>query len=152
MENMIKPSHYAKKHNLSKEEVYIQIKQGLLPFKTIEGQTYILEDAITEQKEPTTLLPVDIQNVTFVTPKPTITECEKLLEAKNETIEILKTALNSLKESNQQLLETIKEEFELLKITLDTMQQHDSFQKTITQQKQAKRLESWISTRNTEIL
>ena len=107
MENLIKPVDYAKKMGISRQAVYAKIKKGVLPSRNVGGKIYIvLEEPeeggtlpVTEEKEPAT------GGESF----------QALLEAKEETISVLKETIRDLKETNQMITSTLRSEVELLK-------------------------------------
>ncbi len=119
MEKLMKPAEYAKELGISRQAVYAKIKRGILTAKSVEGKLYILVDNTTAietskptqeaKAKPTTSRPVS----------PTVQSNQKeykaLLQAKDETIAVLKGTVKDLKKSNKQISTTLKGEIDLLK-------------------------------------
>ncbi|WP_456393232.1 DUF3972 domain-containing protein [Nitratifractor sp.] len=106
MENLIKPVDYAKKMGISRQAVYAQIKKGILPSRSVGGKIYIVEQG---QSRPQGKKSGE---------GPDLKEGEKiraLLEAKEETIAVLKETIRDLKETNRMITSTLRSEVELLK-------------------------------------
>ncbi len=103
MENLIKPVDYAAKMGISRQAVYAKIKKGLLPSKNVGGKIYVIEtvEDAQERNDPSTAKKPD--------------ETQKLLEAKDETISVLKETIRDLKETNRMITTTLRSEVELLK-------------------------------------
>lgn len=116
MEKLMKPAEYAQELGISRQAVYAKIKRGILKAKDVEGKLYIVVDKTkTEENDKNT-------TSTSVKPKaPTrkasqdTTDYKALLEAKDETISVLKGTVKDLKKSNKQISTTLKGEIDLLK-------------------------------------
>ena len=118
MEKLMKPAEYAKELGISRQAVYAKIKRGILIAKNVDGKLYIVVDRQTSKEENTK----DIsRNPKTVSPKPAPAkqnvpkEYRALLEAKDETISVLKGTVKDLKKSNKQISTTLKGEIDLLK-------------------------------------
>ena len=109
MQQLVKPSEYAKMHGLSRQSVYAKIKRGTLPSRKIDGRYYVIvaSDIESEVDKPTT--EETIERVSL------IDEYREVLSAKDETIEVLKAAIEDLKEANAQITQTLQQEITLLK-------------------------------------
>lgn len=120
MEKLMKPAEYAKELGISRQAVYAKIKRGALTAKNVEGKLYIVVDNTTENE---TSKPAPAQE-----PKKPITakaaplstensqkDYKALLEAKDETIAVLKGTVKDLKKSNKQISTTLRSEIDLLK-------------------------------------
>jgi len=107
MSRLIKPTLYAKEHNISRQAVYAKIKKGLLPSKTVDGKIYILlpEENPATQQPPAPSTPQEERPP----------EVAALLSSKDETIAILKENIQDLKATNQEINSTLRGEIELLK-------------------------------------
>jgi len=108
----MKPAEYAKELGISRQAVYAKIKRGILQSKSVEGKLYIVVDNDKIPKETKTM-----QNTTGK-PKQKSTNIEEykaLLDAKDETIAVLKETVLDLKESNNQISTTLRGEIDLLK-------------------------------------
>ena len=114
----MKPAEYAKELGISRQAVYAKIKRGILTAKNVDGKLYIVVDnsskteeniVKTETNKPKTVRPAaaSSQNRTK--------DYESLLEAKDETISVLKGTVKDLKKSNKQISTTLKGEIDLLK-------------------------------------
>jgi len=114
----MKPAEYAKELGISRQAVYAKIKRGILIAKNVDGKLYIVVDTQTSKEEnakdissnPKTVSPKQApakQNVSK--------EYRALLEAKDETISVLKGTVKDLKKSNKQISTTLKGEIDLLK-------------------------------------
>lgn len=168
MEKLMKPAEYAKELGISRQAVYAKIKRGILTAKDVEGKLYIVVDSDSEQKTSTPQV--------STSPKPqsnaskqhstvkTLQEYKQLLEAKNETIAVLKGTVEDLKESNRQMSSTLKGEIDLLKAAfsemkslythrIDQMKLEQSIKSEevldakVKEPKQAKVLEEWVSSK-----
>ncbi len=106
MSRLIKPTVYAKEHNISRQAVYAKIKKGILPSKRIEGKIYIIQEEQSRppspSQEPQERLP---EHVDF----------QELLASKDETIAVLKESIQDLKATNHEINTTLRGEIELLK-------------------------------------
>ncbi|PHS37587.1 MAG: hypothetical protein COB07_10430 [Sulfurovum sp.] len=118
MEKLMKPAEYAQELGISRQAVYAKIKRGILTAKNVDGKLYIVVDKIS--KEETTSVPKE----TTVKPSPKVNSSESqndvknykaLLEAKDETISVLKGTVKDLKKSNKQISTTLKGEIDLIK-------------------------------------
>ena len=112
----MKPAEYAQELGISRQAVYAKIKRGILKAKNVEGKLYIVVDKAQEttQNKPKTSTSVKPK----VTTKSTQAEgkdYKALLEAKDETISVLKGTVKDLKKSNKQISTTLKGEIDLLK-------------------------------------
>ncbi|SFO97106.1 DUF3972 domain-containing protein [Hydrogenimonas thermophila] len=114
MQQLIKPSEYAQMHGLSRQSVYAKIKRGTLPARKIDGRYYVIvatniESEIDEPKEKTVNEEEKIEHVSL------IDEYREIIKAKDETIAVLKSSIEDLKEANKQITKTLQEEIALLK-------------------------------------
>ncbi|WP_201352125.1 DUF3972 domain-containing protein [Hydrogenimonas urashimensis] len=109
MQQLVKPSEYAKMHGLSRQSVYAKIKRGTLPSRKIDGRYYVIvaSDIESEVDKPT--MEEKIEQVSL------IDEYREIVRAKDETIEVLKAAIEDLKEANAQITQTLQQEITLLK-------------------------------------
>jgi polyhydroxyalkanoate synthesis regulator phasin len=107
MGRLIKPAEYAKESGISRQAVYAKIKKGLLRAKKIDGQMFIELDSSVDisSKE---------QNSKVAS--------KDLIEAKDETIRVLKETIADLKSTNNLIVGTLKSEVELLKEAFNEMQ------------------------------
>jgi len=108
----MKPAEYAQELGISRQAVYAKIKRGILQSKSVEGKLYIVVDSATEHVETKPI------QTTPKKPKQQVTNLQDykaLLEAKDETIAVLKETVVDLKESNKQISTTLKGEIDLLK-------------------------------------
>jgi predicted DNA-binding protein YlxM (UPF0122 family) len=121
MEELVKPSEYAKELGISRQAVYAKIKKGILNAKEIEGQLYIIRG---EEKEATLSSshssPSRVKRTTTSQrnskfTQETITHYQTLLESKDETIDVLKGTVKDLKKSNKHISKTLRGEVNLLK-------------------------------------
>ncbi len=121
MEKMMKPTEYAKELGISRQAVYAKIKRGILTAKNVDGKLYIMVDNINkEDKTPVQETSVKSRTSTPVktnsTSSQTVTkEYKALLDAKDETISVLKGTVKDLKKSNKQISTTLRGEIDLLK-------------------------------------
>lgn len=111
MEKLVKPAEYAQELGISRQAVYAKIKRGILVSKHVEGKLYIVVDSETSHKEskPTTTTSAKPRQDTGMK------DYKSLLEAKDETIAVLKETVVDLKESNKQISTTLRGEIDLLK-------------------------------------
>lgn len=122
MEKMMKPAEYANELGISRQAVYAKIKRGILTAKNVEGKLYIIvdNDAKNESKpmEKETLVKtkpaVSTKTPSLETTTP-VKDYKALLQAKDETISVLKGTVKDLKKSNKQISSTLKGEIDLLK-------------------------------------
>ena len=98
MQQLMKPAEYAQKMGIARQAVYAKIKKGLLNSKSVDGKLYIVLEKSNNKKE-----------------SPKTTDIYDLLEAKDETISVLKSTIDDLKESNEQITTTLRGEIDLLK-------------------------------------
>ena len=116
----MKPAEYAKELGISRQAVYAKIKRGILTAKNVEGKLYIVIDSSTDETTvettPTETAPQTKSTpVSQVAPKADNRDYKALLEAKDETISVLKGTVKDLKKSNKQISTTLKGEIDLLK-------------------------------------
>jgi len=112
----MKPAEYAKELGISRQAVYAKIKRGILTSKNVEGKLYIVVDN-TQEKETTQSKrdnPTK-SKVTTATKTEESKDYKSLLEAKDETIKVLKGTVKDLKKSNKQISTTLRGEIDLLK-------------------------------------
>ena len=120
MEKLMKPAEYAKELGISRQAVYAKIKRGILTAKNVEGKLYIVIDSSTDETTvettPQETAPqVKSTPVSQTVPKADNRDYKALLEAKDETISVLKGTVKDLKKSNKQISTTLKGEIDLLK-------------------------------------
>ncbi len=112
MEKLMKPAEYAKELGISRQAVYAKIKKGILTSKNVEGKLYIVVDKVNttepvnRAKNTTTKVQVETSSGK---------DYKALLQAKDETISVLKETVVDLKESNKQISSTLRSEIDLLK-------------------------------------
>ncbi|WP_456450911.1 DUF3972 domain-containing protein [Hydrogenimonas sp.] len=110
MQQLVKPSEYAKMHGLSRQSVYAKIKRGTLPSRKIDGRYYVIvADNIEKESDNAPAVNEKIEHVSL------IDEYREILKAKDETIEVLKASIEDLKEANAQITQTLQQEITLLK-------------------------------------
>lgn len=116
MEKLMKPAEYAQELGVSRQAVYAKIKRGILKAKNVEGKLYIVVDKSehNQAEKSTKRAPVAPQNTTTLKQNRQ-EEYKSLLDAKDETISVLKGTIKDLKKSNKQISKTLKGEIELLK-------------------------------------
>jgi len=116
MEKLMKPAEYAQELGISRQAVYAKIKRGILRAKNVEGKLYIVLDK-NDKRETTKPVTSSIEKPKTVNTSPTsgIKDYKALLEAKDETISVLKGTVKDLKKSNKQISSTLKGEIDLLK-------------------------------------
>jgi len=112
MEKLMKPAEYAKELGISRQAVYAKIKRGILTSKNVEGKLYIVVDNAKKTKEPTSDKKAPLASKSEA--KET-QDYKSLLQAKDETISVLKETVCDLKESNKQISTTLRSEIDLLK-------------------------------------
>ncbi len=121
MEKLMKPAEYAKELGISRQAVYAKIKRGILTAKSVEGKLYIVVDNTTQNgiSKPTQEVKKTITSkTTSVSATPSQRDqkdYKALLEAKDETIAVLKGTVKDLKKSNKQISTTLRSEIDLLK-------------------------------------
>ena len=112
----MKPAEYAKELGISRQAVYAKIKRGILTSKNVEGKLYIVVDNTKEnetiQRKEDNLTK---SKVTTSTKTEEHKDYKSLLEAKDETIKVLKGTVKDLKKSNKQISTTLRGEIDLLK-------------------------------------
>ncbi len=114
MSRLIKPSEYAKECGVSRQAIYAKIKKGLLKAKKVDGQIFIeLDSSVT----------IDNKNNQTSKNTPNTESHKDLLQAKDETINILKNTIKDLKDTNNLIVGTLKGEVDLLKEAFGEMQQ-----------------------------
>jgi len=118
MDKLMKPAEYAKELGISRQAVYAKIKRGILTAKSVDGKLYIVVDkeaagekhaAASANKNP------PVSKIASGKERNTETDYRALLEAKDETIAVLKDTVKELKESNRQISATLRGEIDLLK-------------------------------------
>ena len=116
MEKLMKPAEYAQELGISRQAVYAKIKRGILKAKNVEGKLYIVIDKIEKQNtnKSTTVSTSKAKSTTNAI-KTDAKDYKALLEAKDETISVLKGTVKDLKKSNKQISTTLKGEIDLLK-------------------------------------
>ena len=121
MEKLMKPAEYAKELGISRQAVYAKIKRGILTAKNVDGKLYIVVDSLDasgkhEETTPKPKAKTDKSEKPALTAKETVSKDYKaLLEAKDETIAVLKDTVKDLKKSNKQISTTLRGEIDLLK-------------------------------------
>ena len=121
MEKLMKPAEYAKELGISRQAVYAKIKRGILTAKNVDGKLYIMVDKTsnieTTSASETSVKPkVTTSAKTNTVPSQALTkEYKALLDAKDETISVLKGTVKDLKKSNKQISTTLRGEIDLLK-------------------------------------
>lgn len=111
----MKPVEYAQELGISRQAVYAKIKRGILIAKNVEGKLYIVVDK-TESKEDPKLIAKSVSKKKPVASSTTqSTDYKALLQAKDETISVLKGTVKDLKKSNKQISSTLRGEIDLLK-------------------------------------
>jgi hypothetical protein len=117
---LIKPVEYAKELGISRQAVYAKIKRGILKAKNVEGKLYIIVNSDEEETHSSVKPNIPPQEISpkkkpASTSKSSDEEYEKLLQAKDETIGVLKGTVKDLKKSNKQMSTTLRGEIDLLK-------------------------------------
>ena len=119
MEKLMKPAEYAKELGISRQAVYAKIKRGILTAKNVDGKLYIVVDNASESTESaaesTESEAVTTQKRTVSKKQTSAKDYKALLEAKDETIAVLKDTVKDLKKSNKQISTTLRGEIDLLK-------------------------------------
>jgi hypothetical protein len=116
MEKLVKPVDYAKSIGISRQAVYMKIKKGVLPSRTVEGKIYV----VVEDEEgggPS----VPDEKMEREKESDSAPRFEELLHAKDETIAVLKETVRDLKETNRMITSTLRSEVELLKEAFSEM-------------------------------
>ena len=121
MEKLMKPAEYAKELGISRQAVYAKIKRGILTAKNVDGKLYIVVDN-TNKEEKIPLQATSAKPRTSTPAKTNTTssssvskDYKALLDAKDETISVLKGTVKDLKKSNKQISTTLRGEIDLLK-------------------------------------
>ena len=118
MEKLMKPAEYAKELGISRQAVYAKIKRGILTAKNVDGKLYIVVDKEVPKEKVTTASGSRKTSASKSAAANTTqkhTDYKALLEAKDETIAVLKDTVKDLKESNKQISTTLRGEIDLLK-------------------------------------
>ena len=118
----MKPAEYAKELGISRQAVYAKIKRGILTAKNVEGKLYIVVDKVDKEVSDSTPTettaplksPSSSKAETPISPSEG-KNYKALLQAKDETISVLKGTVKDLKKSNKQISTTLKGEIDLLK-------------------------------------
>lgn len=120
MEKLVKPAEYAIELGISRQAVYAKIKRGILISKNVDGKLYIVVDG-SQKNVNETVHKTDKETVrNDKANNPTVTKAstkdyKALLQAKEETISVLKGTVKDLKKSNKQISTTLRGEIDLLK-------------------------------------
>ena len=118
MQQLVKPSEYAKMQGLSRQSVYAKIKRGTLPSRKIDGRYYVIvSDNIQPETDNTPSTEEPIEHVSL------IEEYREIIKAKDETIQVLKASIEDLKEANAQITQTLQQEITLLKQAFHEMRE-----------------------------
>jgi hypothetical protein len=121
MEKLIKPVEYAHQLGISRQAVYAKIKRGILQSKSVDGKLYIVMDEksqVSQKPQADDEISIEKRNDTT---SPSVKKAsldvdyEMLLQAKDETIGVLKGTVKDLKKSNKQMSTTLRGEIDLLK-------------------------------------
>ncbi len=142
MGNLIKPAEYAKKLGISRQAVYAKIKKGILTSKSVDGKLYIVQNE-TDRAAPST--PAGTGTSTPSSQRSAAEpskDFRDLLEAKDETIGILKETIVDLKDTNKMITSTLRGEVELLKEAFSEMKMLYSTRIEHLQTKEATTLET----------
>ena len=115
MEKLVKPAEYARNLGISRQAVYAKIKRGILTAKNVEGKLYIVLDEVVENRNENIMQETLSKEKIKRPNKSTQKDYKALLEAKDETIVVLKSTVKDLKKSNKQISTTLKGEIDLLK-------------------------------------
>jgi len=117
MEKLIKPVEYAQELGISRQAVYAKIKRGILQSKNVDGKLYIVVEAKKEPSESELSLGPERSDKerNEAIERTGQVDYDTLLQAKDETIGVLKETVKDLKESNQQMSTTLRGEIDLLK-------------------------------------
>ena len=122
MEKLMKPAEYAQEIGISRQAVYAKIKRGILTTKSVEGKLYIVVDTPSKEQPAKATAEPKVQEksvlaskATLLTPSTEVKDYKALLQAKDETIAVLKGTVKDLKKSNKQISTTLRGEINLLK-------------------------------------
>jgi len=120
MQQLVKPSEYAKMFGISRQSVYAKIKRGTLPSRKVDGRYYVIvsDDVVTDGEESVPSASADSEEIEHVS---LIDEYREIIRAKDETIEVLKASIDDLKEANAQITQTLQQEITLLKQAFNEM-------------------------------
>jgi len=112
----MKPVEYAQELGISRQAVYAKIKRGILRAKNVEGKLYIVVDKTESQDQSQSKKETTPKNkISTSSPSGKQQDYEALLQAKDETISVLKGTVKDLKKSNKQISTTLRGEIDLLK-------------------------------------
>jgi len=137
MEKLMKPAEYAKELGISRQAVYAKIKKGILASKNVEGKLYIVVDKVIKGETLKQTKGTDNKANVGNSKK----DYKALLQAKDETIAVLKETVVDLKESNKQISTTLRGEIDLLK---DAFHEMRSLYKNQLEYKQTQKKEEAI--------
>ena len=104
MSRLVKPADYAKETGISRQAIYAKIKRGSLASKEVNDQLFIVidNDNTDKQKIKNTISSQHLSTLKSSSSSQqsrTISnEFQTIIDAKNETIEILKNRIHDLKE------------------------------------------------------
>ena len=114
MQQLVKPSEYAKMYGISRQSVYAKIKRGTLPSRKVDGRYYVIvsDDIVNEADEEVESQESPQDEIEHVS---LIDEYREIIRAKDETIDVLKASIEDLKEANAQITQTLQQEITLLK-------------------------------------
>jgi len=122
MDKLMKPAEYAKELGISRQAVYAKIKRGILKAKNVDGKLYIVVDKTENDKPNETERTAAVKSKAPQSSSPSSSskqalnkDYKALLEAKDETISVLKETVKDLKKSNKQISTTLRGEIDLLK-------------------------------------
>ncbi len=122
MEKLMKPAEYAQELGISRQAVYAKIKRGILTAKNVEGKLYIVVDKVVTKDAASSTQETTAKSKAETSPatEPSVSKSKgadykALLQAKDETISVLKGTVKDLKKSNKQISTTLKGEIDLLK-------------------------------------
>jgi len=111
----MKPAEYAQELGISRQAVYAKIKRGILQAKNVEGKLYIVVDKASQTTKLSSTPTAPKVKKPTEAPATDTKDYKALLEAKDETISVLKGTVKDLKKSNKQISTTLKGEIDLLK-------------------------------------
>ncbi|OYY31232.1 MAG: hypothetical protein B7Y52_00175 [Sulfurovum sp. 28-43-6] len=118
----MKPAEYAQEIGISRQAVYAKIKRGILTTKSVEGKLYIVVDTPSKEQPAKATTEPKVQEKSVLASKatplvssPEAKDYKALLQAKDETIAVLKGTVKDLKKSNKQISSTLRGEINLLK-------------------------------------
>lgn len=119
MEKLLKPVEYAQMQGISRQAVYAKVKRGAIPSKNIDGKLFIIveENQQTSQDQQKNNNSKQTSNRKTSPNNQNYSQIDyaTLLEAKDETISVLKGTVKDLKKSNKQMSTTLRGEIDLLK-------------------------------------